>query len=465
MSESRLSALDATFLELEEADEGATMHIGGLMVFDPLPGGGTPTLDAVRSRTAERLGRLPRYSQRLSSTHTGGLSWPCWTEDRRFDIRNHMLHVAIPHPGGEQELCEWAGEFFSHRLDRTRPLWEMALVEGLAGGRWAIASKTHHSMVDGVGSVGVVELLLDPGPEVGDAPGPILDGPDAPWEVAAPQDSGLLTGALGAVGHTAGSALHAALHPREALERSRALVEVLVSTELSASPRTTLNVPIGATRRFGVVRTSLSAVKDSGHELGGSVNDVLLAACTAGVRELMLSRGERPPPAGVRAMVPMNIRGADEALSLGNRVSSLFVDLPVAAETRGERFDTITRRTKRLKSSRAALGAATMLDVAALAPPVLHSLVARSLYATRLFNLTITNVPGPRVPLYSLGAPLRSVYPLVPLAAEHSVGIAIFSYMDEIAIGVSADRDACPDLDVMLEGIAAEIARLSAVTV
>ena len=459
----QLSALDATFLELEQADEGATMHIGGVMVFDPLPGGGAPSLEALRNRIAERLGRLPRYSQRLSSTRTGGLSWPSWVPDARFDVRNHILLAAIPQPGGEAELCEWAAEFFSHRLDRTRPLWEMVLLEGLADGRWAIASKTHHSMVDGVGSVGVVELLLDLDPEGGEEPEAIVDGPDAPWEVAPPHESGIVSGALGAVGHTATSALHAALHPREALERSRALAEVLVSSELSAAPHTTLNVPIGATRRFGVVRTSLAAVKATGHELGGSVNDVLLAACTAGVRELMLSRGERPPEAGVRAMVPMNVRGGDERLALGNRVSSLFVDLPVAAEAAAERFDTVVQRTRRLKSSRAALGAETMIDVAALAPPVFHSALARSLYATRLFNITITNVPGPRVELYTLGARLRAVYPLVPLAAEHSIGIAIFSYMDEIAIGISADRDSCPDLDVLIDAIGAELASLGAV--
>jgi diacylglycerol O-acyltransferase / wax synthase len=458
-----LRALDATFLELEQADEGATMHIGGVMVFGPLPGGGVPTLDELRATIAARLARLPRYSQRLSSTRTGGLSWPSWTEDKRFDVRNHILHAAIPSPGGEQELCEWAGEFFSHRLDRTRPLWEMVLLEGLADGRWAIASKTHHSMVDGVGSVGVVQLLLDVDPDGEGPPAALIDGPDAPWEIGPPSGSGLLSGALGTVGRTASSTLHAALHPREALERSRALVEVLVSSEVSASPHTTLNVPIGATRRFGVVRTSLSAVKASGHELGGSVNDVLLSACTAGLRELMLSRGERPPAPGVRAMVPMNIRQAGEQLSLGNRISSLFVDLPVAVEERASRFEIVAEQTRRLKSSRAALGAETMLDVAGLAPPVLHSAIARSLYATRLFNITITNVPGPRVRLYALGAPLRAVYPLVPLAARHSIGIAIFSYMDEIAIGVSADRDSCPDLDVMLDAIDRELAGLGAV--
>jgi WS/DGAT/MGAT family acyltransferase len=459
----RLSALDGTFLELEQADEGATMHIGGVMVFDPMPDGSTPTLEALRALIAERLGRLPRYSQRLSSTRTGGLSWPSWTDDKRFDVRNHILHAAIPSPGGEQELCEWAAEFFSHRLDRTRPLWEMVLLEGLADGRWAIASKTHHSMVDGVGSVGVVQLILDPAPEGAEDPPPAVEHPDAPWETEPPGGPSLVSGVLGTIGHTASATLHTALHPREAVERSRALVEVLVASEISSSPHTTLNVPIGATRRFGVVRTSLAAVKATGHELGGSVNDVLLAACTAGVRELMLARGERPPAAGVRAMVPMNVRHAGEQLALGNRVSSLFVDLPVAVEEHAARFATVTRRTQRLKSSRAALGAETMLDVAGLAPPVLHSAIARSLYATRLFNITITNVPGPRVQLYALGAPLRTVYPLVPLAAEHSVGIAIFSYMDEIAIGVNADRDSCPDLDVMIDAIRHELDRLGAV--
>ncbi len=459
----RLSALDATFLELEQADEGATMHIGGVMVFEALPDGGTPSLEAIRATIAERLALLPRYSQRLSTTRTGGLTWPCWSEDARFDVRHHIVEAAVPQPGGEPELCEWAADFFSHRLDRTRPLWEMVLLGGLAGGRWAIASKTHHSMVDGVGSVGVVQLLLDPAPDAAETARPVLDGPDAPWEVGPPGESGFLAGAMDAVGHTASSALHVALHPREALERSRALVEVLVSSELSAAPHTTLNVPIGATRRFGVVHASLADVKATGRELGGSVNDVLLTACTAGLRQLMLSRGERPPLAGVRAMVPMNIRSAGEKLDLGNRVSSLFVDLPVAAADNSERFDTVARRTRRLKSSRAALGAETMLDVAGLAPPVLHSVLARSLYATRLFNITITNVPGPRAPLYALGAPLRAVYPLVPLAAEHSVGIAIFSYMDEIVIGISADRDACPDLDVMLAGIEVELADLGAV--
>jgi len=459
MSE-QLTALDATFLELEQADEGATMHIGGIMVFDPPPGGHVPALEDVRATIAARLALLPRYSQRLSSERTGGLAWPHWEQDARFDIRNHIRRAAIPAPGGEDELCEWAAEFFSHRLDRTRPLWEMALLEGLPEGRWGIASKTHHSLVDGVGSVGVVQLLLDPAPEGRGEHAVPLEAPDAPWEVTTPQGPGLVSDVAGAVGHIAGAAVHTALHPREAFARSLALAELIGSNEVNGSPHTTLNVPIGASRRFAVAHVRLSDVKAIGHELGGSVNDVLLAACTAGLRELMLSRGERPPEPGLRAMVPMNVRGGGEQLALGNRISSLFVDLPVAEAEPVRRLDAIVRRTSRLKTSHAALGAETMIDVASLAPPVVHSLIARSLYATRLFNITITNVPGPRGALYSLGARLHAIYPLVPLAAEHSIGIAIFSYMDEIAIGISADRDSCPDLEILLAGLESELTGL-----
>ena len=310
-------------------------------------------------------------------------------------------------------MWEWAGEFFSHRLDRTRPLWEMVLVEGLADDRWALASKTHHALVDGVGSVGVVQLLLDQDEHTGSEAPDGLSPPDAPWGVTPPSETGVLTGAVGTVVRAAQATLHSALHPREAFERSLALAELIRTSEISGAPHTTLNVPIGATRRFRSVRTDLPDIKAIGHALGGSVNDVLLATCTAGVRELMLSRGERPPIAGLRAMVPMNIRSSGDSLALGNKISSLFVDLPVAQDEPERRLATITERTSALKHSNAALGTEAMLDLASLAPPVLHAMIARSMYATRLFNITITNVPGPRIPLYSLGARLHAIYPLV----------------------------------------------------
>lgn len=470
MSESdTLTALDATFLELEQLDEGATMHIGSVMVFEPLPGGGVPALEQMRAHVAKRLTMLPRYTQRLSSERTGGLGWPRWAADPRFDVANHVRRAALPSPGGEAELLEWAGEFFSHRLDRTRPLWEMALVEGLADGSWALATKTHHALVDGVGSVGVAEVLLDVEPEpegAGGASG-AADGATGPGPAGTPDGSARVPSVVadiaGIGARVAGAGLHAAAHPREAFDRARSLAELLVRDELIAAPRTSVNVPIGAGRRYAIVRASLDELKGIGRAHGGSVNDVLLAACSAGLRRLLLARGEEPPAAGLRAMVPANVRGDSERLALGNRVSSLFVALPVAEADALGRLRRVVAETGRLKRSGAAIGASAMIDLAALAPPVLHAAVARSLYATRLFNVTITNVPGPPARLYALGAAMREVYPLVPLAAEHAVGIAIVSYDGALVLGICADRDSTADLDVLVAGVEEGLAELRGV--
>jgi WS/DGAT/MGAT family acyltransferase len=202
-----------------------------------------------------------------------------------------------------------------------------------------------------------------------------------------------------------------------------------------------------------VVNRPLDDLKEIRHRLGGSINDVMLAVCTTGLRRLLLARGEQPPERGLRAMVPMNVRQSSERLALGNRVSSLFVDLPVAVEGAHERHKLIAAATARVKSSRAAGGAGALLDLAALAPPVLHATLARSVYATRLFNVTITNVPGPQIPLYAFGAQLREVHPVVPLAAAHTVGIAIFSYNGLVTFGVIADSESTPDIDVLTGGI------------
>jgi WS/DGAT/MGAT family acyltransferase len=445
--------LDATFLELEQAEEGATMHIGGVMVFNPLPDGTAPAFDAVRESIASRLTLLPRYSQRLSAHRTGGLEWPRWEPDPQFDIADHVRRAALPAPGGDVELCDWVGDYFSHPLDRTRPLWEMVYLEGLEGGAWALVTKTHHCLVDGVGSVGVAEVLLDAEPSSEPPPPAATVDAPSPARARLPTPPAFLTG-LARVGTRAALAgLQAALHPRDTLERSRRLVELIVRDELIAAPRTSLNAPIGPTRRFQIVRASLPEVKLIGRALGASVNDVVLAACTSGLSRLLVSRRETPPQEGLRAMVPINIRGGSEDLALGNRVSSLFVELPVAAVDAIDRLERIVKHTRHLKTSGAELGATAMIDLAALAPPLLHAFLARSLYATRLFNLTITNVPGPQIPLYALGAELREIHPLVPLAADHTVGIAIFSYNGALVLGLSADRASTADLHVLAEGI------------
>ncbi|HLY47690.1 MAG TPA: wax ester/triacylglycerol synthase family O-acyltransferase [Solirubrobacteraceae bacterium] len=457
-----LSALDATFLELEEHDEGALMNIGGVMVFDPLPDGQVPTLEELCSGSASRLEQLPRYTQRLSSPRTGGLAWPRWVPDGHFDIRNHVGRAALPAPGGPSELCDWTADFYSHRLDRTRPLWQLVLLEGLDFGRWALALKTHHCLVDGVGAVDVVRLLLDseatPAGDPFESPAALYPG-DFLRE-AAPTPHAVVQATRAGV-RSARAGAHAVRHPREALERSLSMAELFVRDELIAAPETSLNVPIGSTRRYAVVHVPLGQLKSIRAVLGGSVNDVALAACAAGLRKLLLERGETPPHQGLRAMVPTNLRDRTERLGLGNRVSSLFVDLPVAEPSAEVRYRKISTSTARLKRSGAAAAASGLIELAALAPPLLRAELGRSLYAKRLFNVTLTNVPGPRDPLYALGAQLREIHPVVPLAAEHTVGVAIFSYHGLVTFGVIADADTTPDIGVLAAGIEEGIEELS----
>ncbi|MGO8904474.1 MAG: WS/DGAT/MGAT family O-acyltransferase [Solirubrobacteraceae bacterium] len=483
MSE-HLTPLDATFLELEQADESAHMHIGGIMVFDPLPNGGSPSREELCRHLASRLGQLPRYQQRLSEPHTGGLSWPEWQDDPAFEIGRHVTRAALPAPGGDEELAEWSSGFFSQRLDRHRPLWEMALVEGLVDGRWALAHKTHHSMVDGVGSVDVGHLILDATADTAPTPPssrpsasgasgdrapsslgadhrPSADHPTAPgsltrlahaWASLLPVESMVNAAQMGA---------HNALHPRDALRSARSAIDLIVQEELHAAPHTSLNGPIGTLRRFEVVRVPLADLKEVRSSLGGTINDVVLAVCASGLRALVQSRGEALPAGGLRAMVPMNVRVASEHLALGNRISSLYVDLPVAQADPVQRYRETVARSGSLKSAgKQAAGSTAVIELTGLAPPVIHATIAQALYATRLFNVTITNVPGPQQTLYAFGAPLREVHPLVPLAAERAVGVAALSYDGTVFFGVVADRDTVPDLDVLLSALGASVEEL-----
>jgi diacylglycerol O-acyltransferase / wax synthase len=486
MSE-HLTPLDATFLELEEADDSAHMHIGAIMVFDPQPGGGSPSREALCRHLASRLAQLPRYGQRLSETHTGGLSWPEWKDDPAFDLGRHVARAALPAPGGDEELKEWASGFFSQRLDRHRPLWEMALVEGLANGRWALATKTHHCMVDGVGSVDVGHLLLDATPDAappapsspssvsggsgGHAPSSLdVQRPTSiPWPTASSPLASLAHAWAGllpvdTIVHAAQMGAHGVVHPRDALRSARSALAMIVREELHAAPRTSLNGPIGTLRRFDVVRVPLADLREIKSSLGGTVNDVVLTVTASALRALLQSRGEALPADGLRAMVPMNVRAAGEHLALGNRVSSLFVELPVTEADPVRRYhETVTRSASVKSAGQQAAGTTAVIELAGLAPPIIHATIAQALYATRLFNLTITNVPGPQQTLYAFGAPLREIYPLVPLAAEHAVGVAVVSYDGVVFFGVVADRDAVPDLEVLMSVLGASVAKLLAV--
>jgi len=462
-----LTPLDATFLELEQADEAAHMHIGGALVFEPRLDGSMPNIGEVCRHLNSRLMLLPRYRSKLSEPRTGGLHWPAWEDDERFHLASHVRHAMLPAPGGDEELCEWLGDYWSHRLDRRRPLWEVVLLDGLQDGRWALVTKTHHAMMDGVGSVDVGYLMLDDSP----APSSERDTPERSPSVGyAPAADSHRSRVVGAVRWLPDQLLRAArggadiaLHPQKALEmleRSRATVELLMRDEVVRAPRSSLNCDMGSTRSFAIVRVPLSDLKAIKSRRGGTVNDVALAAVAGGLRRLLTARGEEPPAEGLRAMVPMNVRQASEKLALGNKISSLFVHLPVAAETAADRYRHVTEEAETLKSGTQSLGTSTIISLAGLAPPVLHASIARSLYATRLFNVTVTNVPGPQQTLYALGAQLREILPLVPLAAEHAVGVAIFSYDGNVVFGINAATDAVPDLEVLRDGIAAEVREL-----
>ena len=450
----RLTPLDATFLELEDADMTAHMHIGATLVFHPPSGGRAPTVHELRAAIEPRLAALPLYRCRLSEPRPGLLHWPHWVEDGDFDLARHLKSAALEPPGGREQLYEWAAAYWSERLERDRPLWEMTLVTGLAGGCWAICTKTHHCLVDGVGSVDSAYLLLDTEPDA---------HPVSPAETLASDGNGssLLLRAPGAFAHGARAGIDTVLHPhklREALARSREVAELVARDELVAAAKTSLNSPIGVHRRFDAVRVPLADVKLIKNQLGGTVNDVVLAAATAGLRDLMLERGDELPPEGLRAMVPVNLRSVGDAL--GNRITSLFVHLPVAEENALRRYVHTMDHAEADKAGTQARGGETLVQLAGLAPPVVHSFLARSLFASRLFNVTITNVPGPQQPLYACGSRMTEVFPLVPLAADHAVGVAVVSYDGDLYFGLVADRDGVDDLSVLSYGIARAIAEL-----
>jgi WS/DGAT/MGAT family acyltransferase len=452
----QLSILDTMFLELEQVDEAAHMHIGAALVFDPLPSGGAPGLGELREHIGARLGMLPRFSERLSGPHAGPLTWLTWEPAGAFELDAHVHHATLP-VASEAELLDWLGHYWSHRLDRHRPLWEMTLLDGLEGGRWALATKTHHCLVDGIGSLDIGHLLLDASPDGAPPPQtpPARRRPDG-------GHAGRFWLSPGAVMRGARAGLGAAMHPREALEHAQAAAELIVRQEVLGAPHTSLNTALSGTRRFAAVRLDLAEVKATKNRLGGTVNDVVLAVCAGGLRHLLLTRGDALPGA-VRAQVPVNLRTEAKEHALGNELTSLFVELPVGEADPIARHRHVAERAKRLKAGSQRAGGKAIVDLADLGPPIAGELLARSMFGgSRMFNLTITNVPGPQLPLYVFGAPLVEILPLVPLFAGHTIGIAVVSYAGQMAVGINADRIAAGDVEVLADGIARSFAELRA---
>ena len=454
----RLTGLDSSFLHLER--ESAHMHVAGCAVF----AGSAPAYDDLIAVIESRLHLVPRYRQRLAFVPLGQ-GRPVWVDDPHFQVRYHVRHTALPRPGGESELKRLAGRVFSQSLDRSRPLWELWLVEGLAGRRFALLTKTHHALVDGVSGVDIATVLFDSSPE----PVPVSP-PDHDW-VARPLPSRaqLLADAL----------LERTTVPAEVMRGVRATVRgpravatragkavgsvsALAWTGMKAAPSSPFNQRIGPHRRFTWVRADLGRFKAIKNSVGGTVNDVVLAVVADALGRYLRLHGRSTEGVGLRAMVPVSVRADIERGALGNRVAAMWATLPVGPEDPVERLHTISEAMVGVKQSGQAVGAEILTAVSGFAPPTIMAQAARLQARQRLFNLVITNVPGPQFPLYLLGRELESIYPMVPLAENTAVGIAILSYNGQLNFGLVGDYDALADIEVLADELRSSIDELAA---
>jgi WS/DGAT/MGAT family acyltransferase len=454
----RLTAIDASFLH----QEGPTshMHVGGLTEFEGPPPSYNEFLDALRGR----LHLVPRYRQKLS-VPPAGTGRPLWVDDPSFSIEYHVRHTALPHPGSEEQLLLLAGRIFSQQLDRSKPLWEIWMVEGLKDGGFALITKTHHALIDGIAGVDIAQVIFDLGPVPTEVP-----HPDEPWQPA-PEPSSvevLATGAMGLVRtglRTAAAAASLATRPTEALQSARVALEGLGEVAwagMNPAPETPLNVEIGPHRRYVVVRNSLADYKAVKNAFGGTVNDVVLTVVSGALRNWLASRGVRTEGMELRALVPVSIRTDDQRNTTGNRIAAMRGPLPVYIEDPIERLRAVKAGMDDLKESKQAVGAEVLAGVQSVAPPTILAQASRLNFSTRLFNLIVTNVPGPQFPLYVRGREMLDVFPVAFLPKNHALAIAIMSYNGRMNFGLLGDYDALPDIGVIAEGIEAALAELLA---
>jgi len=454
----RLTALDAVFLDVE--DRHTHMHVGAVSLFEAAPLlGADGLIDMERIRRVIQVGlhRVPRYQQRLAAIPVFGS--PVWVDDDHFNLTYHVRHVCLPKPGDERLLKRLVGRIMSQQLDRGKPLWELWVVEGVEGNRVALITKAHHCMIDGVGSVELSSALMRGTAEIERR----LDHPP-PWlPRTAPTPVELL---LGELGRRAGEPLAALAAVRRAVADPRAAAGAVrdallgVGEAIGAGVRpasaTPLNVDIGPHRRFDWLEMDLAAIKDVKQRLGGTVNDVVLAIATGALGRFLHARGLRLDGLDFRAMLPVNVRGAGERDSMGNRVTMIVVQLPLDERAPRRRLERVIEATSALKRSRQALGVKTLEEVGDATFTTLFSAFVRLAAVTRPYNIVVTNVPGPQFQSYFLGAPMQAVYPLVPLYRNQALGIALFSYNGKLFWGFNADWDAVPDLHELVEATSTE---------
>jgi diacylglycerol O-acyltransferase len=454
----RLTALDSTFLHLED-HSAAHMHVASVMVFE----GQAPTLPELVAHVQSRLHLVPRYRQRLAFVPLDQ-GRPVWTDDPHFNPYYHVRHTALPKPADEAALKRLAGRVFSQRLDRSKPLWEIWLVQSMAGGRFAIVAKTHHALVDGISGVDITTVLFDTARE------PAPTAPPDPWSAKPlPGSAKLLGEALlertTVPAEMARGARRVLRAPRRAVSQLREGLASIGATTIAGisnpAPPSPFNVDIGPHRRYTFLDADLDRFKAIKDSLGGTLNDVVLTSVALALGRYLRAHDHDTDGLVLKAMVPVSVRTKEQRGELGNRVAAMWAPLPVGVEKPAECLRRIAVAMEELKSSGQAVGAQVLTNLAGFAPPTILSQAARLQARQQFFNLVVTNVPGPQFPLYLLGRQLEVLYPVVPLAQRQALGIAVMSYDGHLGFGLLGDYDALPDLERIAEDLKWAIASLA----
>lgn len=451
----QLSGTDMGFLHQE--DDAALMHIGAIAICEGPPPELADVLDSVRMR----IHLVPRYRQRLHYPPREA-GRPYWIDDESFDIEDHIRHTALPSPGSEEELMKLAARIFSQRLDRGRPLWELWIVEGLDDGRFALISKTHHALIDGISGVDLATVLCTLGPEMPEEPDL---KPWSPKPVPGAVDllgRSLQSTARDVIG-AATAALQAVSQPDQAARKVRDAARGVGSiawASLAPAPSSPLNQLAGPHRRYRGVRTQIADLRLVKNTFGGSINDVVVTIVTGALRKWLLSRGVRTEGLELRALVPVSVRADAQRGEFGNKLAVMQGPLPVYVDDALDRYLIVRQAMDELKASGQALGAGVLASVQNLAPPTLLAQASRLQFSTHFFNLLVTNVPGPQLPLYMVGRKLLDIFPIAFLPNGHGLSVAVFSYDGGMDFGLLADFDTIPDLDVISDGISESLAEL-----
>ena len=443
-----LSYLDASFLALETRSNH--FHGAGGALFDasPLKGeDGGRDIERIRAHVFSKLQYIPRYRQRLE--HVPYDRKPVWVDDAHFTFEYHVRHTSLPRPGSNTQLKELAGRIVSTQLDRNKPLWELWVVEGIEGDRFAVIAKIHHAMIDGISGVDLTTILMNviPTSDIEEAPGWTPRPAPTPTQLAVSEAARTTRRLIDRLTHLSEALRDRPRVSEATLDRTSAALTSLRSGWLTTADRTPINPDIGPNRRFDWTDLALDEIKAVKNDLGGSVNDVVLAIAAGAIRGfLMDDRDFDVSQTEYRIMVPVSTRRADQRGALGNQVAMWLLDLPIEEADPRKRYELIKERTRNLKETNQALGAATLVELSSGTPITLLSLANRVVGSRmRPFNMTVTNIPGPQFPMYLLESEMLANYPMVPLWSQHGVGIALFSYNGALLWGVQADYDTLPD--------------------